>query len=120
MRTLKERREAARYVNTMPTMTDQSAAANTDLNVIVNQFLKTGQTASRSTPVYGDFSQLPDNLRDAIDQARSVQRLRSTLPPQLRERTTEELLALTAEDIARILAPPTDNEDTPTDKEPNA
>lgn len=106
MKNLKQRRAAARYRNTMPTMTDQSQAANTDLNVIVNQFLKTGQSASKGNPIYGDFSQLPTNLRDAIDQARSVQHLRRTLPPQLRDMDAAELLTLTPEDITRILTPP--------------
>jgi len=103
---MKEKRAKARYRNTDPTMTDQSAVASTDLHVIINQFLKTGQSASKGIPRYGDFTQLPDNLRDAIEQARSVKRIRHNLPPQLQNLTTEELLALTPEDIARRLTPP--------------
>lgn len=105
MRTLAERRTAARFINTEPTMTDQSAAAQTDLNIIMTQFLKSGTSPSTSQPVYGDFSELPTNLRDAIEQARSVSRIRSQLPPQLRDMPVEEILALTPEQIAAILTP---------------
>lgn len=105
MRTLELRREAARFINTEPTMTDQSAASQTDLNIIMTQFLKTGTSPSTSQPVYGDFSELPNNLRDAIEQARSVSRIRSQLPPQLREMPVEDILSLTPEQLGDILTP---------------
>lgn len=106
MRTLEQRRRAAAYVETGKTMTDQSAAATTDLHVIVNQFLKTGQSGSRSTPRYGDFSELPEDLRGYINQARALNHHRTRLPEQLRNMPTNELLALTTEQIAQILNPP--------------
>lgn len=106
MRTLKQRRAAAAFHNTQPTMTDQSAASQTDLNVIVNQFLKTGTSSSKGNPRYGDFSQLPEDLRGMIEQARSVTQLRRDLPPQLRDMQIEELLNLTPEQITHILRPP--------------
>lgn len=105
MKNLKQRRKAAAFRNTQPTMTDQSQAATTDLNVIVNQFLRTGQSPSKGTPIYGDFTQLPQNLRDAFEQARGVKNLRRQLPPQLKDMEPAQLLALTPEDIKRILTP---------------
>lgn len=105
MKTLKDRRKAAAFHNTTPTMTDQSAAATTDLNVIVNQFLKTGQSPNRGNPRYGDFSQLPTDLRGMIETSRSVAKLRRALPEQLKELPMEELLGLTPEKLAEMLAP---------------
>lgn len=118
MKTLKDRRKAAAFVNTQPTKTDQSAASQTDLNVIVNQFLKTGTTSSRGNPRYGDFSELPQDLRGMIEQARSVQRLRRGLPDALREKPIEELLTLTPDQLTSILTPPKPetNNGTPTTK----
>lgn len=107
MRTLKERRKAAAYSNTEPTLTDQSARATTDLNVIVNQFLKTGQSQSRSIPRYGDFTQIPTDLRGIIETSRSMNDYRRKLPEQLRGMSIQELLQLTPETLKRILTPPT-------------
>lgn len=108
MRTLKERRKAAAFHNTEPTMTDQSAVANTDLNVIINQFLKTGRPQNSGIPRYGDFTEIPNDLRSIIEMSRSMQRRRRELPPQLRDMPVEELLALTPDDIKEILTPPAD------------
>lgn len=106
MRTLKERRKAAAFRTTTPTMTDQAGAANTDLNIIVTQFLKTGQSPSKGTPIYGDFTEFPRDLKTAIERAASVNRLRKGLPTQLRELPIEQLLGLTPEKIREILTPP--------------
>lgn len=119
MRTTAQKRKAAAFFNDHtknPTMTDQSAAATTDLNVIVNQFLKTGTSSSKGNPRYGDFSDLPTDLRGIIETARSVTKLRSNLPPQLRDLPVEQLLALTPEQIATILTPPAPTP-TPTPKD---
>lgn len=106
MLTLKQRRERAAYRSTKPTKTDQSAASQTDLNVIVNQFLKTGTSAMNGVPRYGDFSELPSDLRGMIEMSRSMKERRRNLPEKLREMPIEELLALTPEQIKTILNPP--------------
>lgn len=113
---LKERRERAAFKNTEPTQTDQSAAATTDLNVIINQFLKTGQSSSRGNPAYGDFSELPTDLRGMIDQAKTMKALQRQLPPQLKDMRLDELINLTPQDLARILAPAEKPADKPADK----
>lgn len=110
-RTLSDRRKAARYTSTKPTLTDQSAAQTTDLNVIVNQFLRTGQSPNKGNPRYGDFSGLPTDLRSMIETSRSVNNLRRNLPPQLKDLAVEKLLALTPDDLAKILAPPPPKEE---------
>lgn len=106
MLTLKERRKASAHINNQPTLTDQSAASQTDLNIIVNQFLKTGQSNSRSVPRYGDFTGIPQDLRGIIETSRSVQRLRGNLPEKLKGLSVQELLALTPEQINAIINPP--------------
>lgn len=106
MRTLTQRRAAAAFRTTTPTKTDQAGAATTDLNVIINQFLRTGKSASTGIPRYGDFTELPTDLRGMIESSRSMRTRRAQLPPELRDLPLEELLALTPEEIKRILAPP--------------
>jgi len=106
MRTLAERRKAAAYHSDKPTLTDQSAAQFTDLNVIVNQFLRTGDSPSKGNPRYGDFTNLPQDLRSMIDSSRSVNHLRRNLPPQLKDMPLEKILAFTPDQLAQILAPP--------------
>lgn len=116
-RTLKDRRQAAKHINKLPTETDQSGAAQTDLNIIVNQFLKTGTSSSVGIPRYADYTQIPTDLREAIEQARSVTRLRQELPLALQNMPVEELLALTPDAIAAILQPPEPTH-TPTNEAP--
>lgn len=97
----------AQYRSNKPSRTDQAAARDTDINRIVGQFLHTGQVPGpRQPPRIGDFSQVPDNLRDMIEQSRSVQRLINDLPPQLRTLPIERLLALTPDEVTTILKPP--------------
>lgn len=97
----------AATVNTKPTMTDQSQAADTDINVIVPRYAITGTApGAPGQAIAGDFTEVPNNLRDMIEQARSVQHLRRKLPGELAEMPVEQLLALSTEDIQRILTPP--------------
>lgn len=98
---------AAITVNTTPTLTDQSQASETDRNVIVHKFLQHGQIpAPRKAPTYADYSQLPQDLRGFLDQARSLERLRAQLPTQLRGYSQSDLLALTPQQLKDILTPP--------------
>lgn len=100
-------RERANFKSTKPSLTDQSQAAGTDINVIVNQFLKTGQVRGPATPpMYGDFTSLPGDLRGMIETSRKVKELRHKLPKQLQEMPVEELLALQPNELKNILQPP--------------
>lgn len=102
-----EAKQAAKYISKKPTLTDQSAAAETDRNVIVHRFLKTGQApGSFRDPMYADMTELPEDLRGYMDLARTLNTARSRLPEQLRNKSMEELMALTPETLKTILKPP--------------
>jgi len=98
----------AQTVNTEPTMTEQSGAAATDINLIVKSFKVTGRVPGATTaPIAGDFTGLPQDLRGMIETSRSIKAKRGNLPKALREMPIEELLTLTTDKLAAILAPPT-------------
>lgn len=103
----------------MASVTDQSQAHDTDINVIVGRFLKTGGgVTSPGKPMYGDFSELPDGLRGFIRTAQSLNSYRNQLPESLRELTTEQLLMLTPSELASRLKPPTPTPAPPTEEPP--
>lgn len=102
-----ENKRRARTKTTTETLTDQSAAYETDRNVIVTRYMVHGQApGALKQPMYGDFSQLPTDLRGFIEQARSIKRLRNKLPEQLRNIDTDALLRLTPDELKKILTPP--------------
>ena len=91
--------------NTEPTLTDQSGARDTDINVIVGKF-GIGQVHQEPDPgMYGDFSEYPTDLRSFIEKARSVDELREGLPPELKTIPLDELLYLSPDDILAKLQP---------------
>lgn len=101
-----ENRKRARTTNNEPTKTDQSQAASTDLNLIIKQYGITGRVpAPTAEPMSGDFTQLPDNLRDMIETARMLDTMRAKLPKDLRHKPLEELVLLTHEQLHNILHP---------------
>lgn len=101
------RKEAAKYRSSKPTMTDQSQAADTDVNIIMGKFGIGGTvTVTGKQPIYGDFTDLPNNLADMIRMARRSAELRQTLPNQLREMPDKKLFALTKDELTNILTPP--------------
>lgn len=103
----RKNKAAAVFNNKEPTLTDQAAAKDTDLNVIVDQFLVHGQApGAAKDPIYGDFSGMPNNLRDAIETSRKAAYHKSRLPKELQSLSIDELLALTPEDIRKRLTPP--------------
>jgi len=102
----KERRKKYETRNTDPSLTDQSGAASTDINVIMNQFLKTGTLPGQDKEmVHGDFTTLPNDLREAIDQSRSISKLRRGLPEPLASLPIEKLLALKWGEADTLLKP---------------
>lgn len=106
MRKYLQRKAAAIFVNNQPTMTDQSGARETDINIIVGKMGITGALAqAQGEPTYGDFSDFPADLRETIELARGLNAQRAKLPEQLRDKPIEELMALTRDDITRILTP---------------
>lgn len=105
------------FFNTQPTMTDQSQAEHTDINVIVNQFLKTGQMQGGKPPIYADFSELPDDLRGFIEVGRSIGKLEGELPPELRGIPVHQLVNMTNEELLAKLNPPEQPADKPKDEQ---
>lgn len=112
----KENKAAAVTFNTEPTKTDQSLAANTDINIIVTQFLRTGQVAHQQEPIYGDFTELPEDLRGMIELGRSIKSHKDALPPQLKGIPLEELVNMTNEQINDKLKPADKPADKPTEE----
>jgi len=90
-----------------PSLTDQGAARDTDINIIVGQFLVSGKVpGSKNPPLYGDFTELPKDLRGMIEMANSLKRNQANLPEQLRDIPVGHLLTLTPAEINAKLAPP--------------
>lgn len=101
-------KEAAKYRETEATMTDQSAANDTDINVIMKKYAVHGQAPGNTmTPLLGvDFTEMPDNFRDMIEEGRQLGQRMKMLPPELKGLTVDQLLALTPEQLANKLTPP--------------
>lgn len=102
----------ARTRNTEPTLTDQAGARDTDINVIVKTFTRTGMVPSgQGKPLVGlDFTQLPQDLRGFIETANSLNQIKNRLPAELRSMDIAELMALTPEQLRNKLTPPTPKE----------
>jgi len=96
----------SRTKNTKPSLTDQAAARETDRNVIVKRFMVSGQVPGGKQPMFGDFSILPNNLKDFIRIGKSLKDHRANLPPELRNLPLHELLALTTKELAEKLKKP--------------
>lgn len=106
MATHEERRAAARYNSSKPTLTDQSQANETDINVIVGKFGIGNQVPGNpAQPMYGDFSQMPTDLRGFLEAKTQLEEARLALPPELRDIPTEELVYMTPEALAAKLKP---------------
>lgn len=97
----------SKTVNKLPSLTDQSAAKDTDRNVIVKKFMIHGQVPSGTKPsIFADFTKLPTDLKGFLRQAQSVGKLRKDLPPEFRDLTMEALMTLTPQQIAEKLKKP--------------
>lgn len=100
-------KERARTRTTQPTKTDQSQAANTDLNIIVKHAMNAGaMPPGNLTPLYQDFTVLPPDLRTLLELGRNINLLKRRLPQKLRDMSTEELMGLKADQLKSILSPP--------------
>lgn len=100
-------RELAKFANTDPSLTDQSQARETDINVIVGRMGIGGTVPGNAQePMYGDFTVYPKDLRGFIEMGRKLDSLRESLPEQLRGQKLEELLQMTPEQVVKLLNPP--------------
>lgn len=87
-------KELSKTLTIGQTMTDQSGAEATDINIIVKKLAMTGTIPGSSTPpMYVDMSEIPDNLRDMLEMSRNIEKHRNELPQALRSLSTAELLS---------------------------
>lgn len=104
--TYKARKDAAIYRPTKPTMTDQSQASDTDVNVIVRKYAVSGTVPGhQGQPLYGDFTQMPRDLRELIQRARSIERLRGELPKTMQSLTLQDLVDMDNEALISYIQP---------------
>ena len=102
----RKRAQTITDLNKTPSLTEQSLANDTDINIIVQKFRTTGRVpAAQNQPMAGDFTHLPTDLRGFIETAKSIKETRRQLPPQLRDMPMEELLTLTHDKLTHILTP---------------
>lgn len=102
-----ERRAATNTTPKGKTKTAQDLARDTDINIINKRFQTTGMLpAAPKEPMYGDFTEIPKDLRSMIELGRSLTQLMHNLPPQLKGLSKPEILALTPEQLREKLTPP--------------
>jgi len=102
-----QRRAKGRTNGSSVSLTDQSQADDTNINVILKKYGVTGVARGvAGAPQYLDHSQLPRDLREAFDLTRRAEDMRKNLPEGLRNKTVEELNKLTMEELNTILHPP--------------
>lgn len=102
----KKNRVLARTHNTEPSLTDQSGADDTNINVIMRKYAVTGQApGSSNEPMYTDWTGYPNDLRGFIETSRRLAEHRNNLPDKLKNMTIEELNGLTYEQLKTILTP---------------
>lgn len=107
---------AAVYRDTTPTMTDQSQADETNVNIIMKKYRVTGLApGAPKAPMYGDFTTLPYDLRELLEEAHKFPRYMDELPDALKGMALDEILALTPERLAAILTPPDQRANQPTE-----
>lgn len=106
MSNYKANKARAVYIETMETLTDQSQASDTDINVIMRKATQGQMVHGHAAgPQYGDFAELPSDLKTAIETARGIRHIRNKLPAALKEKPIEELLALSREELKAIVDP---------------
>lgn len=75
-------------INTDPDKTDQSQAADCDINNIVKRYKKTGQIShlAKTKGVYADLSLMPSTLIDAHELISQASNAFNSLPAQTRKK----------------------------------
>jgi len=89
-----QNRTHARTVNNEPSLTEQSMARDTDLNIIVEKFKITGRVPSAQHNPSRATSPTSRTTSGDSSKPQKHQDCRAKLPPQLREMPIEQLLAL--------------------------
>lgn len=93
----------ARTTDKTPTLTDQAGAKDTDINIIVGRYgIGHSAPGTSKQPMFGDFSELPTDLRGMIEKARELDMLRDKLPPEYQHLSTQELLSTDPRKLLQI------------------
>lgn len=119
----KANKAKAIYINNTPTMTDQSQAEDTNVNVIMKKYRITGVVpGAAKAPIFADFTELPTSLQQLMEEAQRLPEHLNNLPDQLKGMPLDELVNLTGADLQAILRPkaptPTQQENKPTSAQP--
>lgn len=70
--------------NEQPSLTQQSDAAETDINLIMSRYQQTGQLPQRLTqPLFGDFTTVPD-YRQAVEAINAANEAFMQIPAKIR------------------------------------
>lgn len=70
-----------------PTLAQQQFAEESDINTIVNNFLRYGELPDESSrPQFGDFTQYPKNYHEALNLVLAAQEAFDALPARIRSR----------------------------------
>lgn len=93
---------------TTPSLTDQSAAPSTDVNVILANHKFNEPALGRGAaeaPQYEDYTNLPDDYRQALELARQLPNTWGKLPPVLQGIPIDQLINKTPNEINAMLIP---------------
>lgn len=92
----KKRSERFQTINTEDSLTQQSDAKECNINVIVKQFIKTGQIPQvQLQPLYGDFSEAGD-YKTALDMVRAADEAWLLVPADVRKHFDQDPQAFIA------------------------
>lgn len=90
------------YRSNAPSLTDQAAYKDTDLNIVIPRYLTTGHAPGQVKPgEFMDLSEVPQDLRGLIDESRRINQYRQQLPEELRDIPTEQLIYMSPEEMRR-------------------
>lgn len=74
-------------INLQPSLTQQSDAAESDINVIVRRYVKTGQLPQvNQEPIYGDFSTEGFTYREMVEKINAANSAFEQIPADVRGR----------------------------------
>lgn len=120
-----EAKKKARYYSKGPSLTDQSQAKDTDLNIIVRQLAATGVVRGKAgEPLpFTDYTNGPADLREHLEAVKNLKDLRGELPKELQQLTLEQIVTLDNKQLAQYYhhaKQQTDQQTPPKPPEPTA
>nr|DAI03086.1 MAG TPA: Scaffold protein [Microviridae sp.] len=87
--------DAVAFESTEPTLTQQQFAEESDINYLVDRFLRTGEIPPvDARAMYGDFVDAPQSYQEALDAVFAAQEGFDALPAKTRQRFNNDPLEL--------------------------